>query len=284
VPLKKRKPNYWIAHLRLRLRLISRPTVSRLVHLGVGHQFGAHDLILIFLCLVFGSYFFVLHIGCPLWWEDWSVVWSAITHWSESCRTHNYTLLSRLRLPHLGGPGPRIYIPQKQGGPVIPLGTRFPFLHLLQLTGLRWRYSNAPPHENSPFKYIEVEVGFVTDGQSANSSWCRAPLWCPWPDFNVLIFDNYFLCSSSRAPSLTRGGVCSLHCKHSLVLVAQNSYPYITVSSETPPTWMARSVHLCPTGTGWPSYTPGHWVPFSSPLMTRRATSNPPPHGKLKYN
>jgi hypothetical protein len=25
-------------------------------------------------------------------------------------------------------------------------------------------------------------------------------------------------------------------------------------------------------GTGWPSYTPGHWVPFSSPLTTRRAT------------
>jgi hypothetical protein len=34
--------------------------------------------------------------------------------------------------------------------------------------------------------------------------------------------------------------------------------------------------------TGWPSYTPGHWVPFSSPLTTRRATgrySNRPPHG-----
>jgi hypothetical protein len=26
------------------------------------------------------------------------------------------------------------------------------------------------------------------------------------------------------------------------------------------------------SGTGWPSYTPGHWVPFTSPLTTRRAT------------
>jgi hypothetical protein len=25
------------------------------------------------------------------------------------------------------------------------------------------------------------------------------------------------------------------------------------------------------TKTGWPNYTPGHWVPFSSPLKTRRA-------------
>jgi hypothetical protein len=29
--------------------------------------------------------------------------------------------------------------------------------------------------------------------------------------------------------------------------------------------------------TGWPSYTPRYWVPFSSPPTTRRAT--PPPHG-----
>jgi hypothetical protein len=28
-----------------------------------------------------------------------------------------------LRLPQPGGPGPRIYIPQEQGGPVIPPGT-----------------------------------------------------------------------------------------------------------------------------------------------------------------
>jgi hypothetical protein len=51
---------------------------------------------------------------------------------------------SRLSLP--GGPGPYIYIPQEQGGPVIPPGTRFPFLRLLRLAGLRWRYSTPPPH------------------------------------------------------------------------------------------------------------------------------------------
>jgi hypothetical protein len=44
---------------------------------------------------------------------------------------------------------------------------------------------------------------------------------------------------------------------HSWVEVQQNSRPYSTVSSETPPTWRARSPYLYPPGTGWPSYTPG---------------------------
>jgi hypothetical protein len=33
---------------------------------------------------------------------------------------------------------------------------------------------------------------------------------------------------------------------------------------ETPTTWRARSPYLYPIGTGWPSYTPRHWVPFSA--------------------
>jgi hypothetical protein len=56
-----------------------------------------------------------------------------------------YFAVSDSRLPQPGGPGPRIYIPQEQGGPVIPPGTGFPFRRLLRLAGLRWRYSNQPP-------------------------------------------------------------------------------------------------------------------------------------------
>jgi hypothetical protein len=41
---------------------------------------------------------------------------------------------------------------------------------------------------------------------------------------------------------------------------------------ETPPTRRVRSTHLYPPGSGWPSYTPRHWVPFSSLPSTRRAT------------
>jgi hypothetical protein len=56
-----------------------------------------------------------------------------------------YFTLSDSRLPHPGGPGPRIYIPQEQGSTVIPPGTGFHFRRLLRLTGLRWRYSKPPP-------------------------------------------------------------------------------------------------------------------------------------------
>jgi hypothetical protein len=45
-----------------------------------------------------------------------------------------------------------------------------------------------------------------------------------------------------------------------MVRVAQNPKPYFSVSSETPPTWRARFRYLYPPGTGWPIYTPGHWV------------------------
>jgi hypothetical protein len=39
-----------------------------------------------------------------------------------------------------------------------------------------------------------------------------------------------------------------------------------------PPTGTIKSLYSCPPVTGWPSYTPRHWVPFSSPSTTRRAT------------
>jgi hypothetical protein len=61
----------------------------------------------------------------PLWREDGSAICSAITQWSESLRTRNHTLLSHLRLPPPGEPGSHIYIPQEQGGPVIPPATGF---------------------------------------------------------------------------------------------------------------------------------------------------------------
>jgi hypothetical protein len=51
---------------------------------------------------------------------------------------------------------------------------------------------------------------------------------------------------------------------------------------ETFPIWRARSTYLYPPGTRWPSYNPRHWVPFSSPPTTRRATVEvfePPPRG-----
>jgi hypothetical protein len=59
----------------------------------------------------------------------------ALTLRLKSYRTPGHILLSNLRLPQPGGPGPRIYIPQEQDGPAIPLGTEFPFCRLLRLAG-----------------------------------------------------------------------------------------------------------------------------------------------------
>jgi hypothetical protein len=55
-----------------------------------------------------------------------------------------YFTVSNSRLPQPEGTGPRIYIPQEEGGPVIPPGTGFPFRRLLLLAGLWWRYLNPP--------------------------------------------------------------------------------------------------------------------------------------------
>jgi hypothetical protein len=72
-------------------------------------------------------------VGRPLWREDVSTICSVITQLYEPRKTRNHTLLSHLRLRQPGGPGSRIYIPQKQGGLVIPPGTGFPLCLLLRL-------------------------------------------------------------------------------------------------------------------------------------------------------
>jgi hypothetical protein len=87
-----------------------------------------------------GSCGFVILLR-PLWREDGSVFYCkmllglarAVALRSKSCRTHGHILLSDLRLPQPGVPGPRIYIPQEQGDPVIPPGTGFfkPIIRLI---------------------------------------------------------------------------------------------------------------------------------------------------------
>jgi hypothetical protein len=68
---------------------------------------------------------------------------------------HNHILISHMRLPKPGGPGPRIFILQEQDGPVIPLGAVFPLRRLLRLAGLRWRYSNPHPHGFCSFSFFK---------------------------------------------------------------------------------------------------------------------------------
>jgi hypothetical protein len=84
--------------------------------------------------------------------------------------------------------------------------------------------------------------------------------------------------SPSVTSSLTKGWVCCLQLLLGLasaVLLGPSptGLNHILLSDlRLPPTWRARSPYLHPPGTGWPDYTPRHWVPFLSPPTTRRAT------------
>jgi hypothetical protein len=120
-----------------------------------------------------------------------------------------------------------------------------------------WRF---PYERNSRLKnHSRSQSHVTTDGQSVSLSWCQNPsgaqnqifvnirqLWVRW----------------CGAPSLTSGWVCRLQCLlaspvHSRVRVPWDSWPHVTVPDSRLPQ---------------PGGSPRHWVPFSSPPTTRRAT------------
>jgi hypothetical protein len=92
----------------------------------------------------------------------------AVTLGLKFLRTQDHISLSYLRP---GGPGPCIYIPQEQVGPVIPPGTGIPLRCLLRLAGL---------------DQVKVKVTLRLTVQSAIPSWYQAPIWDPRPIFPLL--------------------------------------------------------------------------------------------------
>jgi hypothetical protein len=92
-----------------------------------------------------------------------------VTLGSKFILSRDHILLSHLSLHQPGRLGSRIYIPQEQGGPVIPLSTGLTFRQLLRLSGLWWRYSNQPPRRQSLTRSSSIYI--ATDSQSARLSW-----------------------------------------------------------------------------------------------------------------
>jgi hypothetical protein len=142
-------------------------TLRLTISQSVEHTCGTCDRILLPIDMLLSKIFGFLSVGCSLWREDGSAICNAITQWSELHGTCKNTLLSHLRLLQTRGLGSLIYIPQEQGGTVIPSGIGFPLRLLLRLAELRWRYSNPLP----TWRLLRSEVTLrLTVGQSVSQS------------------------------------------------------------------------------------------------------------------
>jgi hypothetical protein len=111
-----------------KIKVMLRQTVSRPVYIDIKLHLVPKTRVF----LLSDSFWF--HVGRPVWTEDGSVVYNCF--WSSTVQSFSgpsptghipYFTVSDLRLPKPWGTGPPIYIPQEQGGPVIPqaLGSLF---------------------------------------------------------------------------------------------------------------------------------------------------------------
>jgi hypothetical protein len=111
----------------------------------------------------------------------------------------------------------------------------------------KWLVLESSPHLGPKTRYLLLSdsCGFVNLGRPVWREDWYAVYNCCWPSPEQSF--------SGPSPARLKTIFCCLRLENSS-------------------TWELRSPYLCPPATGWPSYTPRKWVPFSSPLTTRRTT------------
>jgi hypothetical protein len=176
---RKSSPEFssWLPSLSLMLR----PTVSRPVCLGIKHPSGAYDQIFITV-----RQMQVCWCGALSLRENGSAVYNCGTSSPAQSPWDSwpYLTVSDSWLHQPRAPGPRIYIPQEQGGRVIPPGSGFPFHRLLRLARATVEvFEPASTRGNLAGQLIllswlrsQSQSHIATDGQSISKPWCRAHL------------------------------------------------------------------------------------------------------------
>jgi hypothetical protein len=107
-------------------------------------------------------------------------------------------------------------------------------------------------------------------------SWCQAPIWSPRPDFCYCQTVAGLLIWGTLADERTGLPFTIVAVLVSAFILSSESRGtldnILLFQIRDSPTWTAMSPYLYPPGTGWPSCTPRHCVPFSSTPTTLSTT------------
>jgi hypothetical protein len=162
---------------------------------------------------LFSAWQLLLYVGRPLWREDGSVIDLYNCLWAlpeqllsgPSPVEHTTVFYSLI----WDSPGPRIYIPQEQVGPVIPPGTGFPFLQAGPLARLMRRANNG-----SGVSSYFATGGCFTGLSANNSNWSPSNgMLCEY--FHESMSKGFHIYSSSDV-RITAGLVLLMAVRHSV--------------------------------------------------------------------